>query len=67
MGEGGDISRDIPRYRIYENGVFTKELTDVSEIEVSDSGMMLYYSTNTASKTGKFDIKVVNNSDAQTT
>ena len=30
MGEGGDITRDIPRYRIYENGVFTKELTDVS-------------------------------------
>ena len=31
MGEGGDITTDIPRYRIYENGVFTKELTDVSD------------------------------------
>ena len=30
MGEGGNICTDIPRYRIYENGVFTKELTDVS-------------------------------------
>ncbi len=30
MGDA-DITRDIPRYRIYENGVFTKELTDVSE------------------------------------
>lgn len=30
MGEGGDITTDIPRYRVYENGVFTKELTDVS-------------------------------------
>ncbi len=24
MGEGGNICTDIPRYRIYENGVFTK-------------------------------------------
>lgn len=31
MGEGGNICTDIPRYRIYENGVFTKELTDVSD------------------------------------
>jgi len=31
MAEGADICKDIPRYRIYENGVFTKELTDVSE------------------------------------
>lgn len=30
MGEGGSIVTDIPRYRIYENGVFTKELTDAS-------------------------------------
>lgn len=30
MGEGADITTDIPRYRVYENGVFTKELTDVS-------------------------------------
>ena len=30
MGEGGNICTDIPRYRIYENGVFTKELTNVS-------------------------------------
>ena len=30
MGEGGNICSDIPRYRVYENGVFTKELTDCS-------------------------------------
>jgi uncharacterized protein YcsI (UPF0317 family) len=30
MGEGGDITTDIPRYRIYRNGVYTEELTDVS-------------------------------------
>ena len=30
MGEGGDITTDIPRYRIYEHGVFTKEITDAS-------------------------------------
>ena len=31
MGEGGNICTDIPKYRIYENGVFTKETTDASE------------------------------------
>ncbi len=31
MGEGGNICTDIPKYRIYENGVFTKEVTDASE------------------------------------
>lgn len=31
MGEGGNICTDIPKYRIYENGVFTKEITDASE------------------------------------
>ena len=31
MGEGGNICSDIPRYRVYENGVFTKELTDATE------------------------------------
>ena len=25
MGEGGNICTDIPRYRIYRNGVFTQE------------------------------------------
>ena len=30
MGEGANICTDIPRYRVYENGVFTKELTDAS-------------------------------------
>lgn len=30
MGEGGNIVTDIPRYRIYRNGVFTEELTDAS-------------------------------------
>lgn len=31
MGDGANICSDIPRYRVYENGVFTKELTDASE------------------------------------
>ena len=31
MGEGGNICTDIPKYRIYENGVFTKEITDASD------------------------------------
>ncbi|MEE0981342.1 MAG: hypothetical protein U0K91_06635, partial [Acutalibacteraceae bacterium] len=35
-------------------------LPEAEEIKISKDGMMLYYSTNTASKTGKFDIKVVN-------
>jgi uncharacterized protein YcsI (UPF0317 family) len=30
MGEGANICTDIPRYRIYENGIFTKEVTDAS-------------------------------------
>lgn len=30
MGEGASLVTDIPRYRVYENGVFTKELTDAS-------------------------------------
>ena len=31
MGEGANICTEIPRYRVYENGVFTKELTDASD------------------------------------
>lgn len=30
MGEGANICTDIPRYRIYRNGIFTEEATDVS-------------------------------------
>ena len=30
FGMGSDIARDIPRYRVYENGVMTGEYTDVS-------------------------------------
>lgn len=30
MGEGGNLCTDVPRYRIYENGIFTQEVTDVS-------------------------------------
>lgn len=30
FGAGSDIARDIPKYRIYENGVLTREMTDVS-------------------------------------
>lgn len=32
LGEDLDIRRDVPRYRIYENGVMTQELNDVSEV-----------------------------------
>lgn len=32
MGKGADIASDLPRYRVYENGVFTRELTDVRDI-----------------------------------
>ena len=31
FGVGSDIARDIPKYRIYENGMLTRETTDVSE------------------------------------
>ena len=31
MGEGGNICSDVPRYWVYENGVVTKELTDVTD------------------------------------
>ena len=30
LGEGGDICTDIPKYRIYREGVFTEELSNVS-------------------------------------
>lgn len=30
MAPGSDIARDIPKYRIYENGVLVDEVTDVS-------------------------------------
>lgn len=30
FGTGSDIARDIPKYRVYENGVMTGEYTDVS-------------------------------------
>lgn len=37
MGAGSDIARDIPKYRVYENGVMTGEYTDVSRyFEVRD-------------------------------
>lgn len=31
IAPGADIAKDIPKYRIYENGVMTGEYTDVSE------------------------------------
>ncbi|WP_352397327.1 putative hydro-lyase [[Clostridium] aminophilum] len=37
MGEGACITTDVPRYRIYRNGVFTDEVTDVSEYWTEDS------------------------------
>lgn len=32
LGEDLDIRRDVPKYRIYENGQLTQELNDVSEV-----------------------------------
>lgn len=32
FGKGCDITKDIPRYRVYEKGILTGEYTDVSEI-----------------------------------
>lgn len=32
LGEDLDIRRDVPRYRIYESGVMTQELNDISEV-----------------------------------
>lgn len=37
----------------------TYTIGDAQEVKVSDDGRMLYYSTPTSSKTGKFDLKVV--------
>ena len=36
------------------------ELPDAQEVRVSDNAMMLYFSKNTSSKTGKFDLRAVN-------
>ena len=30
FGEGSDVARDIPKYRVYEDGMMTGEYTDVS-------------------------------------
>ncbi len=38
----------------------TYELPDAVEVKISDDGMMLYFSKNTSSKTGKFDLRGVN-------
>ena len=32
IAPGADIARDIPKYRVYENGVLTGEYTDVSHL-----------------------------------
>lgn len=32
LGEDLDIRRDVPRYRVYENGELTQELKDVTEV-----------------------------------
>lgn len=37
----------------------TYNLPDAQDIRVSDNAMMLYYSKNTSSKTGKFDIRAI--------
>ena len=32
MADGGDIATDIPKYRVWENGILTGEYTDVSHL-----------------------------------
>lgn len=60
---------ELPIKSVYEvNSKMQLELTDgdiyaisgAQEIKVSDNSMMLYYSKNTSSKTGKFDLRAVN-------
>ncbi len=36
MADGADVSRDIPKYRIYKKGILQKEVTDVSELWQED-------------------------------
>lgn len=36
LGEDLDIRRDVPRYRVYENGELTQEVSDVSEVWRND-------------------------------
>ena len=36
MGEGGNICSDIPRYQVYENGVFTMELRPATDYWMED-------------------------------
>ncbi|MCD7743963.1 MAG: putative hydro-lyase [Lachnospiraceae bacterium] len=36
IADGADLAREIPRYRIYRNGVLTEERTDVSDLWQDD-------------------------------
>ena len=36
MANGGDIAKDIPKYRVWENGILTGEYTDVSHLWQDD-------------------------------
>lgn len=36
MADGGDIATDIPKYRVWENGILTGEYTDVSHLWQDD-------------------------------
>lgn len=36
MADNADVATDIPKYRVYENGVLTKEVTDVSDLWQDD-------------------------------
>ena len=36
MADGGDIAKDIPKYRVWENGILTGEYTDVSHLWQDD-------------------------------
>ena len=41
MGKGADILTDIPKYRIFENGVLVKEVTDATPYWQDDMAVFL--------------------------
>ncbi len=64
----GSGKNDVPVLSVYssenDNTILlsdgnTYKLSEAQDVKISDDGMMLYYSTQTASKTGKFDLKVI--------
>lgn len=68
VGMANNSKNESPVSSVYAEGTKTLmrladgntyELPDAQEVRVSDDAMMLYYSKNTSSKTGKFDIRAV--------